>query len=435
MRNRGPNRGISMGTLLMLILTSAVCVTLAVVLPRLHGEGNVMIDAGRALDALSLTGFQPGLTSMQMQEPTVATGAPSTATPLPVITASAPPAVTPYTGSSATLTFSGTVAIEDSLRKSCYYSESKKYDLDEIMILLRADLKSDLTVMPLDNLVVSGAKVSNLIAPQQAMSMLKNAGADIVSLGFSKVTDQGLQAITETVNAAHAAGLDVIGAFGQPLENSVTERIHNLNGIRVAVLHYTDNLSGNAQKTLSKDGNSWMVPQTLIAAADVALARNLGAEVVIVSIHWGKQGTGTISAAQKATAQILADAGADVIVGTGSRMVQPAIWLDRTDGGQTLCCYSLGNLISDSRTDNGVAGMLLHLSFTKSADGVVRLASCTYTPTYVWRYKQDNAYHYRLVASSHGAPDGMEESQQTSMNRARNTVKTRLGDDSPLVMR
>ena len=116
-------------------------------------------------------------------------------------------------------------------------------------------------------------------------------------------------------------------------------------------------------------------------------------------------------------------------------MVQPAIWLDRTDGGQTLCCYSLGNLISDSRTDNGVAGMLLHLSFTKSADGVVRLASCTYTPTYVWRYKQDNAYHYRLVASSHGAPDGMEESQQTSMNRARNTVKTRLGDDSPLVMR
>ena len=57
-----------------------------------------------------------------------------------------------------------------------------------------------------------------------------------------------------------------------------------------------------------------------------------------------------------------------------------------------------------------------------------------YTPTYIWRYKQDSKYYYRVVASDKEPPDGMSDDQASNKDRAFENVKKKLAD-SPLTLR
>ena len=99
-----------------------------------------------------------------------------------------------------------------------------------------------------------------------------------------------------------------------------------------------------------------------------AVRAEQGAAVVVVSLNWGTSGTSKPTNAQRKLAQAIADAGADVIVGAGTRVVQPVTWLTHknADGtaAQTLCAWSLGSLLNESRKDGNVAGMLLQLQIS-----------------------------------------------------------------------
>lgn len=438
MRGQKKRRGLSLGTVVMLALTLVVLVGMGRVLGKLTGDSVVDIDAEGVMAALNLEGlFQPSMLDIPLQSatqaPAVNTAEPMATPQAPAQTAAPTPGPTPYAGGSVTLTIGGSVCVEDNVRQSGYYKDSKKYDLDEVFSLLSGEMTGDLTLVTLENLVYEDGKVSDLIAPEAALHMLRAAGVDVVSLGFQKALDKGTEPLLETVEGARAAGLQVLGAYGQEVESAPVSRMVEIGGVKLALLHYTDNLTSTAKKKVAD--SLWMLPTADNAEADIAEARQLGADVVLVSLHWGKSGTSSVTKAQRELAQRLADAGADVIVGAGSRIVQPAEWLTRGDGGETLCCYSLGSLLSDSRTDAGVAGMLLQLTIQVDAAGHVTIPTTAYTPTYIWRYKQDGSYHYRVVASDGAAPDGMDESQQTSRARAMQNTAKYLGEDCPLTVR
>lgn len=440
MRGQKKRRRLSLGTVVMLALTLVVLVGMGRVLGKLTGDSVVDIDAEGVMAALNLEGlFQPSMLEIPLQSATQAP-TPNTAEPMPTPEVPAPaqteaptPGPTPYAGGSITLTIGGSVCVEDNVRQSGYYKDSKKYDLDEVFSLLSGEMTGDLTLVTLENLVYEGGKVSDLIAPEAALHMLRSAGVDAVSLGFAKALDKGTEPLLETVEGARAAGLQVLGAYGREAESAPVSRIVEIGGVKLALLHYTDNLTSAAKKKVAD--SPWMLPTAENAERDIAEARQLGADVVLVSLHWGKSGTSSVTKAQRELAQRLADAGADVIVGAGSRIVQPAVWLTRARGGETLCCYSLGSLLSDSRTDAGVAGMLLQLTIHVDAAGHVTIPTAAYTPTYIWRYKQDGSYHYRVVASDVAAPDGMDESQQNSRARAMKNTAKYLGEESPLTIR
>ncbi len=440
MRGQKKRRRLSLGTVVMLALTLVVLVGMGRVLGKLTGDSVVDIDAEGVMAALNLEGiFQPSMLDIPLQSatqtpaPNAMEVIPTPEAPTPAQTATPTPAPTPYAGGSFTLTIGGSVCVEDNVRQSGYYKDSKKYDLDEVFSLLAGEMTGDLTLVTLENLVVEGGKVSDLIAPEAALHMLRSAGVDVVSLGFAKALDKGTEPLAETVERARAAGLQVLGAYGREAESAPVSRIVEMGGVKLALLHYTENLSSAAKKKVA--GSEWMLPTAEHAAQEIAEARRLGADVVLVCLHWGKSGTSGVTRAQRELAQRLADAGADVIVGAGSRIVQPAEWLTRANGGETLCCYSLGSLLSDSRTDAGVAGVLLQLTIHVDAAGHVTIPTAAYTPTYIWRYKQDGSYHYRVVASDAAAPDGMDESQQNSKARAMKNTAKYLGEECPLTIR
>lgn len=437
---RHEHRGVSVGTVVMLLLTVLVLLASASILPRLMGTAELRMDAGSVLSALNLRDALPAL-SLSNIPITDATSVPEmTVTPLPTDTPAptftpVPSTPTPVPGASVTLTLGGSVTVDDGIRKSAYYSDSGKYDFTEILSLLAGEMRSDLTLVSLENLTDPDSKVSALNAPESAMDMLKAAGVDLVSLGFGKAYDRGGDALLATLNAAKARGIGVIGAYATQ-EEAETLQIFTIDNVDVAILHGVDAVSSAGKKGLRNDGTAWMLPladeDTLLR--NVTRAKQSGADVVIVSINWGSSSF-KVNTRVKELAQQLADAGADVIVGTGTPAVQPVTWLTgkRPDGtiAQTLCAWSLGSLLNSGRNDGNVAGMLLQLQL--SYDGTkVNFERVGCTPTYIWRFK-DGGYHYRVIPSDQNPPDGMDSDHVKYMEKALRNIQKVLAD-SPVTM-
>lgn len=67
------------------------------------------------------------------------------------------------------------------------------------------------------------------------------------------------------------------------------------------------------------------------------------------------------TAEQRRLAQLLADLGVDLIIGSHPHVVQPIEWID-----DTLCIYSLGNLISAQDGTYKRVGLLAGVTITKT---------------------------------------------------------------------
>ena len=328
-------------------------------------------------------------------------------------------------GGEIDLTFGGTVAVETSVRQSGYYSESKRYDFSDLLSLLHGRVSGDYAMLSLENIVVPGAKVSDLIVPEEVMGLAVGGGFDCVALGFGRVYDKGMDGVTGTLLAAESAGLDVTGAYMHEGDAALAARIRTVGNLKVAFLHYTETLTNTGKKLLRRDGNTFAVSMLDTAEQDIAIVRDMGADLVIVSVHWGSENKAEVTASQKSTAERLAIAGADVIVGNGPRRVQRVEYLEATVHGRkhrTLCAYSLGCLLSSSNQAQALQSVLLHVHAAVGSDGQVTLRA-DYTPTFIWRYKQENLLRFRVIASDSTAPDGMTDEQKKKMASALASVQ------------
>lgn len=450
-------RGVSIGTVVMLLATCMVTLGMAVVLPKLSSNTTVTIDTGKVLQALTFGEGMPelGLSDIPIisvtqevrpqQTPVPQQSGKPEATAAPTAAPTAIPTATPTPGGRFTASFGGSVLISTELRQEHYFSESKKYDFTDVLSLMKNELTADYSMVTLENIIYSEAKLSDTVTTDAVLPMLTTAGVDAVALGYRNAYDQGFAGLQSTITAAQNNGLTVLGAYSDQAQAGADRRIMELGGVKVALLHYTDVLSDKGKKAIKKDNSAFALAMDAVSdgadavLADVAAVRQQGAQVVMVSLSWSAaSGKNAPTKKQIAFAQQLADAGVDVIIGAGSRVVQPVTWLtgNLADGTtrQTLCAYSLGCLFNGGRSNANVAGMLLHLDI--SYDGQqVTFNKVSYTPTYIWRFKQDGRYYYRVVASDASAPDGMSESQIESMERAYSNVQKALGKDSPLVLR
>ncbi len=338
-------------------------------------------------------------------------------------------------GAEFSLTVGGTAAIEDNVRRSGYSNDTKKYDFTDIMTLLSPEISADINAVFTENLMTDDIKVSRTVVPSCAANMLKTAGFDTALAGFSKAWDKGMEGVAATVTSLKKHGLAVTGLCSS--ESDSRALIRRINGVQVAMLQYTATVGSNTRKSMVKKGESYSVPEALpeLIASDIAQARQNGSRAVFVFLNWGKTNSKAPDKSQIQLAQQIADAGADLIIGAGSRIAQKAEYLTAADGRSVLCAYSLGTLISDDRNAaNRIGGYLLHLTFRAEENGTVSLIRTAYTPTYTWRYRQDGSYFYRVVAADRPSPDGMDSDQIKAMRKTLTAVQAAL-EESPLSVR
>lgn len=450
------DRGISVGTIVMLSLTLLVLLGSILVIPSLMGSTDMHLQDG-AMDASMDLGQSVRALSMGDIPITQPTAAPADiadntdpvesihltpeTTAIPVVHQS--PAETPIPeNKTLRLTFGGSIVIDDMIRKSGYYSDSQKYDYSDNLALIAESLDSDLTLVTLETITDPNRNVKVMPnAPDAVMDMLESSNVDMVALGYSRIFDYGLASVAATIREAQIRNLTTLGAYASPEDASIL-RVVTIQDIKIACLHYTMGLSKTGKSAVKKADAAYAVPTATIKdysniLNDIDRAKEQGADFIIVSLNWSNAESSADYKKAAAFLQAIADRGADVIVGAGTKAIKPVSWLDTYSKNgsvrQTLCALSLGSLLIGDRKDANVAGMLLHIELDSSGTHP-QISNVTYTPTYIWRFEQDDQLRYRVVESDQPAPDGMG---QDHVKYAENALKnlTNWLDDSPITIR
>ena len=179
--------------------------------------------------------------------------------------------------------------------------------------------------------------------PPRALDVLADAGVDVVTVANNHGADLGTVGLQDTLRAARHSPVAVIGVGRDRAEAFTPYRVR-VHGTDLAFL------AADAS-TLESTSSTWSAgPRSPgLAAARAARPRVLldavrrakrDADVVVVYLHWGREMHACPTTTQRITADALASAGADVIVGSHAHTQLGSGW----DQG-TYVNYGLGNFV------------------------------------------------------------------------------------------
>ncbi|MDR0325009.1 MAG: CapA family protein [Oscillospiraceae bacterium] len=245
-------------------------------------------------------------------------------------------------------------------------------------------------------------------APYEILEGLRYAGFNHLIHANNHVFDKKIAGLEATLENFRRAGFSHTGTYADE-EALRIPTVLNVKGIKVGVLAYTDSVNG-LEPWVPADKLSFAVRRFISSdlsslprmTEDIAALREAGAEVVIVSLHWGAEYVDAPTETQRTIARGLCDAGADVIMGHHSHCVQPIERYIREDGAESLILYSLGNFFADQSgkdppTLKTQYGMLVSLTVTKTPEGAIILGDCTVIPTLCGRVKGETSTLYTLL--------------------------------------
>jgi poly-gamma-glutamate synthesis protein (capsule biosynthesis protein) len=179
-------------------------------------------------------------------------------------------------------------------------------------------------------------------APAELADALRHSGFTLLSTANNHAYDQGLLSAVETLSQLEAAGLVPIGS-GRDREKAGTPLILACNGIRFAFLAWTDLFN----RQLNRKGKGpWINALDLDEACEAVQRVRPQVDVVIASIHWGKEDQHDPTPRQRKAAARLLEAGVDVILGHHPHVLSP-LEVGETGGRKVAVAYSLGNFISN----------------------------------------------------------------------------------------
>ena len=225
---------------------------------------------------------------------------------------------------------------------------------------------ADVAIVNLETAVGVGgtpaAKQFTFVAPPTAMVALREAGVDVVSMANNHGLDRGAGLVEQSLEAAAAAGLPVVGIGRNDAEAWSAWRTE-VRGVRIGVLAATQVLdrSLEAAWTAGRDRPGMAVarPPDRIVDAVTALAADV--DIVVAVLHWGIETHTCPSADQQALARALVDAGADVVAGGHAHRLQGAGRMD-----DAVVAYGLGNFVFLAQSAAASASGVLEVTVGKA---------------------------------------------------------------------
>lgn len=427
-------RAVSVGTVVMLTLTLMVLAGFSALLPVFTGHTDIRTDAANLAVAIDQSISQIA-TIASVKAPQATQKSPFVgSTVQPQFTNTPAPVVTQVPKASFTLSAAGSIKLNAKVRKAL--TEDEAYRFEILTDQVSGALSADLSIATLENNYIADDKLGDINQPVEALSALASTGLNALCLGYANVLDGGMDGLQATRSAIQAAGMTPYGVYPSEQERA-RMTMQNIHGITVALLSYQSDVSSAGRKAATEAERAFALPsqQLPTIAADIAQLRQNGANVVIVSLCWGKSGASSPTDTQRQLAQAIADAGADIILGTHSGTLQEVELLtaQRGDGRYhpVLCAYSLGNLFTYNReTRAGLASILLKANVTYDfSTGCVAFDDLTYVPTYSWRGKDDGTTRYRILLNTEeGLPDFVDKDQKGVMSRCLKLVREVMAD-------
>ncbi|MET9295596.1 CapA family protein [Streptomyces sp. NPDC003077] len=206
-------------------------------------------------------------------------------------------------------------------------------------------------------------------APPQIADALKATGYDSCSTASNHTLDDGAEGVGRTLDVLDRAGLRHVGSARSAAESARPALLTAPGGARVAQLSYTYGTNGIPRP----EGQPWAVhlldEKKIIA--DARAARRAGADIVVVSPHWGTEYQTEPDAQQLHLARALTAARTagrpdiDLIVGTHAHTPQP---YEKING--TWVVYGMGDQVAGRLlSPRGNWGSLARFTFAPPTEG------------------------------------------------------------------
>jgi poly-gamma-glutamate capsule biosynthesis protein CapA/YwtB (metallophosphatase superfamily) len=287
---------------------------------------------------------------------------------------------TPPRTRTLTVEVNGDILVQRPIWERALRDGHGRYDFTPMLRELAPYVKSaDLAIChvetPMTPRPITGYPVFN--TPTRLARAIRLTGWRICDTASNHSVDQGQYGIDETGRALDRAGVLHTGSFASPGTQRRTLMV-DVKGVRVAFLAYTEFTNGIQLP------HPWSVNVATVARVehDARVARQRGAQVVIVNFHWGDQFIAQPSAFQMDMARALTrDPDITAIVGQHVHIVQP---ISRVNG--KLVVFGEGQIVSDEpspccplpQTEDGML-VFLHIVVTGERSSV---AGITYLPTW-----------------------------------------------------
>lgn len=213
------------------------------------------------------------------------------------------------------------------------------------------------------------------------VTALKDAGFDLMLSANNHILDRRDKGVLRTISAFESMDAPWIGVYrdaGHRWQH--LPFIREINGFKIAFLNYTYGTNGIERRTpividyINRD----------TIAHDVSRAREKGAELIAVCIHWGEEYKLLPNASQRSLARYLEELGVEMIIGSHPHVIQPMeLKVSEVTGRPFLTVYSLGNFISAMRTTDTRGGAMVRVSLGRGADGRAMLTGASYRMVFV----------------------------------------------------
>jgi poly-gamma-glutamate synthesis protein (capsule biosynthesis protein) len=195
-------------------------------------------------------------------------------------------------------------------------------------------------------------KMFHFRADPSAVQVLQAARIDACALANNHILDYEESGLSDTLRTLDKAGIRHAGAAANVAEAAAPALLEAMTDqagaapCRVALLSYTDNEPAFAA-TAKHPGTNYLEvslqPATLARiAADIAKARELGADLVVISNHWGANFVERPSPEFRRFARGVIELGADIYYGHSAHICQG---IEIYQGKAIL--YDTGNFIDD----------------------------------------------------------------------------------------
>lgn len=205
-------------------------------------------------------------------------------------------------------------------------------------------------------------------SPVELGHNLVDIGFDVFGFANNHVADMGMNGISAMINYFPNYNAMQVGLYANERDYN-TIRIYQTQGVKIAFLAYTYGTNMYGQRNQYLSYQNWLpVFNKETVTRQVSFAREV-ADIVIVSMHWGVENSFTVNETQREYAQLLADLGTDVILGTHPHVIQEIEIVKGKNGNDTVCYYSLGNGINAQSSFVNAIGIMASFDIVKDKNG------------------------------------------------------------------
>lgn len=237
-------------------------------------------------------------------------------------------------------------------------------------------------------------------SPDALAIALRNAGFDLLLTSNNHSNDSGLNGVLQTIKTLQNNGFYQTGTFTDSLSR---EALYPLlvykDQFKLAFLNYTYGTNGIPTPRPAVVN---LIDEKSMQA-DLAIARQLKPDFIIVVMHWGNEYQLNESTQQAQLAKKLFEWGADLVIGSHPHVIQPvkevAYKRPEQDSAKGVVAFSLGNFISAQKQAFTNMGLLFEVTLEKKLqDQTTYLSEQHYIPVfrYIHREASGKSQYYAI---------------------------------------